>query len=59
MEKDLRGFKVVAIGGGNGLSTLLSGMKGLVAPEGEGRKFRIEQLAAIVTVSDDGGSSGG
>lgn len=41
----------VAIGGGNGLSTLLSGLKGHVGDE-------IGQLSAIVAVSDDGGSSG-
>lgn len=49
----------VAIGGGNGLSTLLSGLKryvGSVAAEGE--TVRIANLSAIVAVSDDGGSSG-
>lgn len=44
-------MKCVAIGGGNGLSTLLSGMKAHVGG-------RICDLAAIVAVSDDGGSSG-
>jgi uncharacterized cofD-like protein len=50
------GLKLVAIGGGTGLSTLLSGLKHFVsaAPLEE----RIESLSAIVTVSDDGGSSG-
>jgi uncharacterized cofD-like protein len=42
-----RGPKVVAIGGGTGLSTLLRGMK-----------TRTGNLTAIVTVADDGGSSG-
>ncbi|MCX6022089.1 MAG: YvcK family protein [Chloroflexi bacterium] len=42
-----RGPKVVAIGGGTGLSTLLRGMK-----EHTGN------LTAVVTVADDGGSSG-
>ncbi len=42
-----RGPKVVAIGGGTGLSTLLRGLK-----EHTGN------LTAIVTVADDGGSSG-
>jgi uncharacterized cofD-like protein len=42
-----RGAKVVAIGGGTGLSTLLRGMK-----------HRTSNLTAIVTVADDGGSSG-
>ncbi|HEY0323153.1 MAG TPA: gluconeogenesis factor YvcK family protein [Pyrinomonadaceae bacterium] len=50
-------LKLVAIGGGTGLSTLLSGLKQMVgAPDG--RAAWLESLAAIVTVSDDGGSSG-
>ena len=52
-----RGLKLVAIGGGTGLSTLLSGLKQMVgAPSTSGAW--LESLAAIVTVSDDGGSSG-
>ena len=47
----------VAIGGGNGLSTLLSGLKGFVGAS-SGESFRIGNLAAIVAVTDDGGSSG-
>ena len=46
---------VVAIGGGTGLSTLLSGLKHYV---GAGEEFSLNDLSAIVTVSDDGGSSG-
>lgn len=42
-----RGRKVVAIGGGTGLATLLRGLKRHTA-----------NLTAIVTVADDGGSSG-
>lgn len=42
-----RGPKIVAIGGGTGLSTLLRGLK-----------ERTDRLTAIVTVADDGGSSG-
>ncbi len=42
-----RGPKVVAIGGGTGLSTLLRGLK-----------EHTDNLTAIVTVADDGGSSG-
>ena len=42
-----RGVKVVAIGGGTGLSTLLSGLKHFTT-----------NITAIVTVADDGGSSG-
>jgi uncharacterized cofD-like protein len=42
-----RGPRIVAIGGGTGLSTLLRGMK-----------EHTSNLTAIVTVADDGGSSG-
>ncbi|HKS28878.1 MAG TPA: gluconeogenesis factor YvcK family protein [Pyrinomonadaceae bacterium] len=51
------GLKLVAIGGGTGLSTLLSGLKQLVGLP-DGNNLWLESLAAIVTVSDDGGSSG-
>lgn len=51
------GLRFVAIGGGTGLSTLLAGLKQRVdKPQDNG--VWIENLAAIVTVSDDGGSSG-
>jgi uncharacterized cofD-like protein len=54
------GFRVVAIGGGTGLSTLLKGLKQFVAVTGDCASIRayISQLSAVVTVSDDGGSSG-
>jgi uncharacterized cofD-like protein len=42
-----RGPRIVAIGGGTGLSTLLRGLKGYSA-----------NITAIVAVADDGGSSG-
>src|SRR4026209_319913 len=51
-----RGQNLVAIGGGTGLSTLLAGLKRLVGKTEE--PIWIESLSAIVTVSDDGGSSG-
>jgi uncharacterized cofD-like protein len=47
----------VAIGGGTGLSTLLSGLKHFV-DAGEAQPIGIGRLSAIVAVSDDGGSSG-
>lgn len=50
------GQNLVAIGGGTGLSTLLAGLKKRVG-KGNGPMW-IENLSAIVTVSDDGGSSG-
>jgi len=63
-----RELRVVAIGGGTGLSTLLKGLKkytaGSVAPERKSADEasaphgRICELCAVVTVSDDGGSSG-
>jgi len=42
-----RGPKVVAVGGGTGLSTLLRGLKQMTS-----------NITAVVTVMDDGGSSG-
>jgi len=42
-----RGPKIVAIGGGHGLNTLLRGLK-----------EHTDNITAIVTVADDGGSSG-
>jgi uncharacterized cofD-like protein len=51
------GLNFVAIGGGNGLSTLLSGLKRLVGA-GETENVWLKNLSAIVAVSDDGGSSG-
>jgi uncharacterized cofD-like protein len=75
-EKELR---VVAIGGGTGLSTLLRGLKHYVATPDRRRGIRIgrppeadaapslpcpspkcivKELSAVVTVTDDGGSSG-
>ncbi len=52
-----RGLKLVAIGGGTGLSTLLSGLKQYVLGRDD-EELWLESLSAIVTVSDDGGSSG-
>ena len=46
-KSDSEGSKIVAIGGGTGLSTMLRGMK----------KYT-DNLTAIVTVADDGGGSG-
>lgn len=55
-------LRVVAIGGGTGLSTLLRGFKRHVTTPGSpiipGRPYSIADLAAVVTVTDDGGSSG-
>ena len=42
-----RGPRIVAVGGGTGLATLLSGLKSMT-----------DNLTAVVTIADDGGSSG-
>ena len=42
-----QGYKIVVVGGGTGLSTLLRGLKRYTS-----------NITAVVTVSDDGGSSG-
>jgi uncharacterized cofD-like protein len=53
-------LRVVAIGGGSGLSTLLRGLRRHVAAPGQNGNTPglISDLAAVVTVTDDGGSSG-
>lgn len=51
--------RIVTLGGGTGLSTLLRGLKEHVARRRqEGGRRPIADLAAVVTVTDDGGSSG-
>ncbi|HUX45112.1 MAG TPA: gluconeogenesis factor YvcK family protein [Terracidiphilus sp.] len=53
-------LRVVAIGGGTGLSTLLRGLRRHVSVPGQPAPDppQIADLAAVVTVTDDGGSSG-
>ena len=52
-------LKLVCIGGGTGLSSLLSGIKQHTSNRRAGSEIiDIDNLAAIVSVSDDGGSSG-
>jgi uncharacterized cofD-like protein len=53
MEHFTNPLRIVSIGGGNGLSTLLRGLKRYVKHSGGS-----VELTAIVTVTDDGGSSG-
>jgi uncharacterized cofD-like protein len=53
-----RDLRVVAIGGGTGLSTLLKGLKKYVGRQFAADSPCIAELCAVVTVSDDGGSSG-
>ena len=59
-ERARRGYRLVVIGGGTGLSTLLRGLKRRTVLPGETppRSSFISDLTAVVTVSDDGGSSG-
>ncbi|MGE5487681.1 MAG: gluconeogenesis factor YvcK family protein [bacterium] len=47
-------LRIVAIGGGNGLSTVLQGLKEHARPPARPRV----DITAVVTVTDDGGSSG-
>src|SRR5215472_10164690 len=53
-------LRVVAIGGGTGLSTLLRGLCTHVLAPGQlySEPGQIAELAAVVCVTDDGGSSG-
>jgi len=53
-------LKVVAIGGGTGLATVLRGLKHHVAEPARPAQVRpeITRLTAVVTVTDEGGSSG-
>jgi uncharacterized cofD-like protein len=54
-----RPLRIVALGGGTGLSALLRGLKEHVARrKAEAARSPIADLAAVVTVTDDGGSSG-
>ena len=53
-----RVLRVVSIGGGTGLSTLLHGLKRYAGGHGQARRNSSVDIVAIVTVSDDGGSSG-
>lgn len=67
-KEEIPSLRVVAMGGGTGLSTLLRGLKRFVAtpvgsqPLSDSRcgdaPCLIRDLAAVVTVTDDGGSSG-
>jgi uncharacterized cofD-like protein len=57
-------LRIVLIGGGTGLSTLLGGLKVFARPATRGdfnsltAMFPVVELSAVVTVADDGGSSG-
>lgn len=58
-ERRTPSVRVVALGGGTGLSTMLRGLKEHIAERGKHKpKQAIADLTAVVTVTDDGGSSG-
>jgi uncharacterized cofD-like protein len=62
-DRRVRPLRVVAIGGGTGLSTLLKGLKRYTKLPGDHSSVApgqpvISSLCAVVTVTDDGGSSG-
>lgn len=60
--KNVEAYRVVCIGGGTGLSTILRGLKKHVPLPGQEAQDLAEplisNLTAVVTVTDDGGSSG-
>lgn len=59
--RSTKGLRIVAMGGGTGLSALLRGLREHVVRRGDPCPTLdrpITDLAAIVTVTDDGGSSG-
>ena len=51
-------LQIVGIGGGTGLSVLLVGLKRQLARAGHDPRMRPADLTAIVSVADDGGSTG-
>lgn len=58
-ERRSASVRVVALGGGTGLSTMLRGLKEHIAERGKRKpEHAIADLTAVVTVTDDGGSSG-
>ena len=59
-ERD-SGLRIVSLGGGTGLSSVLAGLKAYVGQQpgtADEDSVWIETLTAVVTVTDDGGSSG-
>ena len=55
----LRAPRMVALGGGTGLPVLLRGLKDCLERDGHSRSAVVrDRLTAIVTMADDGGSSG-
>src|SRR3989442_5996909 len=52
------GPRIVALGGGTGLPVLLGGLREALFPHNRLASARRDRLTAIVTVADDGWSSG-
>jgi len=57
-QEGFASVRIVALGGGTGLSAVLRGLKQLLSERKSRAGAPISDLAAIVTVTDDGGSSG-
>jgi uncharacterized cofD-like protein len=57
MTNNLQDLRIVAIGGGTGLATLLRGLREYVDRDGEG-VIDLKSLTTIVTVTDDAGATG-
>ncbi|MGE5624354.1 MAG: gluconeogenesis factor YvcK family protein [Bacillota bacterium] len=58
VEAPLPTARIIALGGGTGLAVLLQGMRALHFPEEGPNGVKDGRLTAVVTVADDGGSSG-
>jgi len=57
MADNLQDVRIVAIGGGTGLATLLRGVREYVDRDGEG-VIDLKSLTTVVTVTDDAGATG-
>ncbi len=57
LSKDESRLRIVTVGGGNGLSTLLRGLRSYATPSEPWASPAVD-ITAVVTVTDDGGSSG-
>jgi len=60
LQRRLTELRVVALGGGTGLPVVLRSLKGILFPPSSENfsEYDRDRLTAIVTVTDDGGSSG-
>lgn len=59
MADTLRPYRIVCIGGGTGLPVVLRGLREYARRQGPGHEtIDLDALSVVVSVSDDGGSSG-